>query len=154
MSWDEMQLPTMGYKFTVIFLPGGAIPNPLDMGFQKVDGLSSTVSTTPLKQGGLNTITYQLPTGMSTENLTLRRGIMLKPSPLRAEFQVAMNAFRFFPGNVIVSMLNHKKVPIVNWLLRKTWPVKWEITGVDAAVNDVVVENLVLAYAQIVQVSL
>jgi len=151
---DEMNLPLLGYRFAVNFLPGGAIPNPLDMGFQKVEGLSSTVSTQPIRQGGLNTITYQLPTGIAAGNLVLSRGIMLRPSPLRAEFQVTMNAFRFFPGIVLVSMINHTKAPVANWVLRKTYPVRWEISGIDATENAVVVETLELACAQIHQVSL
>ena len=42
----------LGFRFGVFFLIGGAIPNPLDVRFQKVRGLSATVTTTTLQQGG------------------------------------------------------------------------------------------------------
>ena len=48
----------LGFRFRVLFLIGGAIPNPLDIRFQKVSGLSAEVTTTTLEEGGQNLYTH------------------------------------------------------------------------------------------------
>ena len=40
----------LGFRFGVFFFAGGVIPNPLDIRFQKVSGLSAEVKTTPLPE--------------------------------------------------------------------------------------------------------
>ena len=84
----------LGYRFSVLFLAGGILPNPLDIRFQKVRGLSATVETTPLKEGGQNLYTHKLPERVSYENLVLERGVVIG-SPLNLEFNAAMSLFKF-----------------------------------------------------------
>ena len=66
-----MSDPLLGMRFAVLFLAGGVVPNPLDIRFQRVSGLSMTVDTEPLREGGQNLYTQQLPTGVSHGNLVL-----------------------------------------------------------------------------------
>jgi hypothetical protein len=49
-----MSDPIIGMRFGVLFLAAGVIPNPLDIRFQKVSGLSAEVETEPLPEGGQN----------------------------------------------------------------------------------------------------
>ena len=77
--------PIHGYRFGVLFLAGGVLPNLLDIRFQKVSGLSATVETTPLKEGGQNLYTQKLPERVSYGNLVLERGFVID-SPLNLEF--------------------------------------------------------------------
>ena len=52
--------PPLGFRFGVFFFAGGVIPNPLDILFQRVSGLSSTVSTTAIEEGGQNLYTQDM----------------------------------------------------------------------------------------------
>ena len=42
----------LGFRFGVFFFAGGVLPNPLDIRFQKVSGLTAEVSTTDIGEGG------------------------------------------------------------------------------------------------------
>ncbi|PON11429.1 phage tail protein, partial [Candidatus Entotheonella serta] len=49
--------PPLGFRFAVFFFVGGAQPNPLDIMFQSVSGISATVSTRAVPEGGQNLYT-------------------------------------------------------------------------------------------------
>jgi len=137
--------PPLGFRFGVVFLAAGVIPNPLDILFQKVSGLGSTVETSPLSEGGQNLYTQALPKKIKYENLVLQRGLVVG-SPLSIEFNVAMSLFKFSPSNVLVSLLDHTQIPISAWLFMKAYPVKWSISDLDADANSVVIEQMELTY--------
>jgi phage tail-like protein len=137
--------PPLGFRFGVLFFAGGVIPNPLDILFQKVSGLGSTVETTPVEEGGQNLYTQQLPKKIKYENLVLQRGVVVG-SPLVIEFNVAMSQFKFSPSNVLVTLLDHTRLPIAGWLFMKAYPVKWSVSDLDADANSVVIEHMELTY--------
>jgi phage tail-like protein len=137
--------PPLGFRFGVLFFAAGVIPNPLDTLFQKISGLSSTVETMPVEEGGQNLYTQQLPKKIQHENLVLERGLVVG-SPLVIEFNVAMSLFKFSPSNVLVSLLDNTRIPIASWLFMKAYPVKWSVSDLDATANAVVIERMELAY--------
>lgn len=137
--------PPLGFRFGVLFFALGVIPNPLDIMFQKVSGLGSTVETAPIAEGGQNLYTQKLPKKISYENLVLERGVVVG-SPLVIEFNVAMSLFKFAPSNVLVTLLDNTRIPISAWLFMKAYPVKWSVSDLDATANSVVIEHLELAY--------
>lgn len=137
--------PPLGFRFGVLFFALGVIPNPLDIMFQKVSGLGSTVETFPIEEGGQNLYTQKLPNKISYENLVLERGVVVG-SPLAIEFNVAMSLFKFAPSNVLVTLLDNTRIPISAWLFMKAYPVKWSVSDLDATANSVVIEHMELAY--------
>ena len=137
--------PPLGFRFGVLFLIGGGVPNPLDTLFQKVSGLETTVSTTTVDEGGQNLYSQPLPQKIQHENLVLERGLVVG-SPLVIEFNAAMSLFKFSPSNVLVSLLDNTRIPIASWLFIKAYPVKWSVSDLDATANAVVIEHLELAY--------
>lgn len=137
--------PPLGFRFGVLFFALGVIPNPLDIMFQKVSGLGSTVETAPIEEGGQNLYTQKLPKKISYENLVLERGVVVG-SPLVIEFNVAMSRFKFAPSNVLVTLLDNTRIPISAWLFMKAYPVKWSVSDLDATANSVVIEHMELAY--------
>ncbi len=141
-----MSEPILGMRFAVLFLAAGIVPNPLDIRFQKVSGLSMTVDTTPLPEGGQNLYTQQLPTGISHGNLVLERG-MVVGSPLVLEFEATMSLFRFAPCNVLVSLLSEDKVPLAAWLFLRAFPVKWSTSDLDAE-PAILIDTMELAYGR------
>ncbi len=137
----------LGFRFGVFFFAGGVIPNPLDIRFQKVSGLSAEVKTKSFREGGQNFYDHQLPTGVSHGNLSLERGLVVG-SPLNIEFNAAMSLFKFAPSNILVTLFNEEKVPISAWLFMKAFPVKWATSDLNAAEKSVVIDTMELAYAR------
>jgi phage tail-like protein len=137
--------PPLGFRFGVLFLALGVIPNPLDILFQKVSGLGATVETETVREGGQNLYTQLLPKHIQHDNLVLERG-MVVGSPLVIEFNVAMSLFKFKPSNVLVTLLDHTRIPIASWLCVKAYPLKWSVSDLDATSNSVVIEHMELAY--------
>lgn len=137
----------LGFRFGVFFFAGGVIPNPLDIRFQKVSGLSAQIKTTQLREGGQNFFTHQFPEKVEHGNLVLERG-MVVGSPLNVEFNAALSLFKFAPSNVLVTLFNEAKIPVAGWLLMNAFPVKWAVSGLDATGKSVVIETMELAYTR------
>jgi phage tail-like protein len=135
----------LGSRFSVIFMVGGVLPNPLDIRFQRVSGLAATVETSTLVEGGQNLYSHRLPTRVSYQNLVLERGFVVG-SPLNIEFNVAMSLFKFLPSNVMISVLNGDGVPISAWLFMKAYPVRWATADLNAAEDRVLIDTLELCY--------
>lgn len=137
--------PPLGFRFSVLFFMGGLTPNPIDIYFNKVSGLSTTVETIAVEDGGQNLYTQQLPKRLTHENLVLERGVVFG-SPLALELNIAMSHFKFVPSNVLITLLNHDSVPLSSWLFLNAYPVKWSIADFDAESNSVVIETMELTY--------
>ena len=137
--------PPLGFRFGAFFFVGGVLPNPLDIRFKKVSGLTATIETTKVEEGGENLFVHRFPKQITYENLVLERGLAVG-SPLVIEFNVAMSLFQFLPSNVLVTLLNDTGIPISAWLFMKAYPVKWSVSDLDADSNEVVIERLELAY--------
>lgn len=125
----------------------GIIPNPLDIRFQRVRGLSAQVETTALQAGGQNLYAQKLPTSISYGNLVLERGIVIG-SPLALELNVAFSLFRFRPSNVLVTLLDGTGIPLSAWFFFKAYPVRWSTADLDANDKNVLIETIELAYAR------
>jgi len=137
----------LGFRFGVFFFAGGVVPNPLDIRFQKVSGLSAEVKTTTVEEGGQNLYTHRLPERIDYQNLVLERG-MVVGSPLNVEFNVVMTLFKFCPSNVLVTLFDENKDPVSGWLFIKAYPVKWSTSDLDAKENSILIDTLELAYTR------
>lgn len=137
--------PPLAFRFGVFFFAEGKIPNPLDIMFQKVSGLDSTVETTPMLEGGQNIYPQSLPQRIKYQNLVLQRGLIVG-SPLVIQFNQVMSQFTFSPANVLVTLFDTTRIPIAGWLLMKAYPVRWSISDLDAESNTAVIENMELTY--------
>lgn len=141
-----MSDPIVGMRFGVLFLAGGVDPNPLDIRFQKVSGLSAEVVTEEVSEGGQNLYTQKLPKGVKYGNLVLERGTVIG-APLNAEFDATMSLFKFATSNVLVTLLAESKAPLAAWLFLKAYPVKWSTSDLDAE-PKLMIDTLELAYTR------
>jgi phage tail-like protein len=137
--------PPLAFRFGVSFLIGGLIPNPLDTLFQKVSGIGGTVNTETLEEGGQNLYIQQLPKKIQHDNLVLERGIVIG-SPLKLEVMRTMSLFQFAPANILVNLLDQAAAPVASWFFINAYPVKWNVSDLNATTNEVVIEHLELAY--------
>ncbi len=139
--------PPVGFYFMVVFFIGGIVPNPLDIRFQKVSGISAEIETTDIREGGENIYRHRLPTHVTYNNLVLERGMVIG-SPLNVEFNIAMSSMKLAPSNVLVMLLNENDIPLSSWLFLRAYPVKWTVSDLDANANTVVIDTMELAYAR------
>jgi phage tail-like protein len=136
----------LGSRFAATFFIGGVQANPIDIRFQRVSGLSATVETNPVTEGGQNLHTHRLPKRVSYGNLVLERGFVVG-SPLNIEFNAAMSLFKFAPSNVMITLLNGEAIPLAAWLFLKAWPVRWATADLNASEDRVLIDTLELSYA-------
>ncbi len=139
--------PPLTHRFGVFFFAGGIIPNPIDIRFQKVSGLSADISLDTINEGGENLYSHRIPKKISYSNLVLERG-MLIGSPLGLEFNAAFTLFKFAPSNVLVTLFSEDSIPLAGWFFTKAYPVKWSTSDLDASANSVVIDKMELAYTR------
>lgn len=133
--------PPLAFRFGVLVTPFIT-----DIFFQKVSGLSMTIETKLMQEGGQNGYTQQLPTGITNENLVLERG-MLRLSPLSsALMDTSISKFNFTPSLILVTLLDHANLPIRIWSFKNAYPVKWSVSDLDADSNSVVIERMEFYY--------
>jgi phage tail-like protein len=147
LSLDPSGGPPLGFRFAVFFLAGGVLPNPLDIRFQRVSGLSASIDTHTVNEGGQNLYTHRLPRKISYGNLVLERGFVVG-SPLNLELNAAMSLFKFAPSNVMVTLLGDTALPLAAWMFIKAYPVKWSTADLDARDDKVLIDTLELAYTR------
>lgn len=147
LSLDQLTGPPLGHRFGVFFLMGGVLPNPLDIRFQRVSGLTARVETTTVQEGGQNLYSHRLPKKINYENLVLERGFVVG-SLLNIEFNVAMSAFKFAPSNVIVTLFSEQAIPLAAWMFLKAYPVRWSTADLNAGEDKILIDTLELAYTR------
>lgn len=144
-SHSVLENPPLGFRFGVCFLIGGGDSSSLDAVFQKVSGIGATVDTFSIEEGGQNLYTQKAPTKIQYDNLVLERGAVVY-SWLTDEFNAAMSRFKFRPSNVLVTLLDHTSAPLASWLFINAYPVKWNLSDLDATQNNVVIQHMELTY--------
>jgi phage tail-like protein len=133
-------------RFAASFFAAGIVPNPIDIRFQRVSGLSATVETTTIHEGGQNLRAHRLPRRVGYQNLVLERGFVIG-SRLHRDFNTAMTAFQFAPCNVMVALLGADAAPIAAWMFVKAFPVRWAAADLSARDDQVLIETLELCFA-------
>lgn len=143
--------PQLSHRFGVFFLIAGIIPNPIDIRFQKVSGLSTEVQLETINEGGDNVHMLRVPKSVNYGNLVLERGYVASfiPSPLTLEFKAAFNTLKFLPSNVLVTLFNDNGIPIGGWVFKKAYPVKWSVSNLDAQSDSVIIDTMELAYSKV-----
>ena len=134
--------PPVGFHFLVKF---EKFPDESDTRFQEVSGLSVSVGTEDVSEGGENRFTHKLPKKTSYENLVLKRGI-IKNSKITAWCKEALENLNFEPQNLLVSLLNEDHTELCSWNVVHAYPIKWSFSGLNAQNNELMIESLELTY--------
>lgn len=119
-----------------------------DASFQEVSGLTATVQTETLQQGGENDFVYKVPKGVEYSNLVLKRGLVT----LSSEFQdwcldsIKDGNLAYQQKDVSVMLLNNYHVPVMTWKVIKAIPAKYEVSGFDSMSSKIMVETVELVY--------
>ncbi|WP_207632943.1 phage tail protein [Foetidibacter luteolus] len=147
---DLFPYPPVGFHFSVVFELFPQTPN--DFRFQEVSGLDVEVEMEPVKEGGQNRFTHQLPVRTRYTDITLKRG-MFMGSGITLWCKNAIENFVFVPTNILISLLNADHLPLQSWYVINAIPKKWSVSNFNAEQNSVVIESLVLSYNYFTYVS-
>lgn len=151
--------PPVGFHFDVRIVDGmaamgavagalGIVPN-VDGSFQEVSGISVSIETDTLEEGGENRFVYKLPKKITYQPLVLKRGLVSSVSALgewcKETFE---NGFEqpIMVKDILVNLLNEEGIPLLSWVFIGAYPTKWSISNFNAQNNEIVVESLELTY--------
>ena len=139
----DLEYPQPGFHFLVVFELLPQFPN--DVRFQEVTGLTVSTEFESWSEGGENRFSHQLPKSLQFSELVLKRGKFLGSGILQWARQ-AMEQFKYKPTNLMISLLDDNHLPIYNWYVVNAVPKRLEISGINAANNEILVETLALNY--------
>ncbi len=135
--------PPVGFHFRVEFLDIQTVAD--DILFQSVSGLTVTMETESVKEGGENRFEHVMPVRSKYSDLVLKRGVLVD-SGVIAWCRDAMEAFIFEPTTVLVHLLNEAHEPLITWNVVHAWPKKWAVADLNAEQSSVLIETLELNY--------
>lgn len=122
------------------------IPN--EIFFKSVGGLKFETEVVDYRAGGVNNSTYKLVGATKWPNIVLKRGFTTEQAQLvewRNQWLSREVRRRERKNGTIIQLdtqLNEKG----KWEFVEAWPVKWELSELDAAKNEIAIETLELAH--------
>lgn len=135
-----MTYPPVAFHFIVSFGVSAS-----ETQFREVTGIESSLETITFKEGGENRFHHTLPVRAKYPNLVLKRG-MLHDSTVAAWCSDAIENLEIKPTTVLVTLLNENHEPLATFSFINAWPVKWNISNLDAEKNAILVESMELSY--------
>lgn len=132
--------PPLGFHFRVEFanIKG-------EFEFQSVSGLNVELETEQIAEGGENRFKHRLPVRTKFTNIVLKRGLKVN-SDLIKWCRDAVLDFNIVPTDMTIILLNEEHEPLQTWNVVHAWPVKWEVTDLNAEESKIAVESLELVY--------
>ena len=132
--------PPLGFHFRVEFsnIKG-------EFEFQSVSGLNVELETEQIAEGGENRFKHRLPVRTKFTNIVLKRGLKVN-SDLIQWCRDAVLDFNIVPTDMSIILLNEEHEPLQTWNVIHAWPVKWDVTDLNAEESKIAVESIELTY--------
>jgi phage tail-like protein len=120
----------------------------LDIRFQSVTGLDSTLETETIKEGGENHFEHVVPVRRKYGPLVLKRGLLTPgESGITKWFKKVFDDQQVRPiPTVHIQLLNEDHEPLIQWTINNVWPRSWKIGELNAERGEVLIETLELNY--------
>lgn len=141
--------PNVNFCFRVHFPLSSSTT--MDVGFQSVTGLDSTIETEPIVEGGVNQYTHMVPTRRKYGPLVLKRGLLAPDqSSLTQYIKASFDNDVIYPmQTVVILLLDEKNNPLLQWTATNVWPLSWKLGELSAMQGEVLIETLELNYNQL-----
>ena len=143
----------VAFSFKVTFVTPGIVSSGADCSFQEVHGLTQTVPTLDVPEGGQNQYVQKLPQVPTYSDLVLTRGV-ITDSNLILWLRLAFEQFQFTPATIQISLLGTDAQPVVTWQVFGAYPVKWSVNNFGGRSNELALETLELKYQYFTRVNL
>lgn len=116
----------------------------IDAGFfTEVSGLSAEVEVIEFREGTTGAI-RKLPGRTKYSNIVLKRGYT-RDSALWHWFQKVVGGTHD-ARTIVITLQTPQEQPVVTYTFQAGWPVKWELSDLDASGNDVMIETIEIAH--------
>ena len=112
-------------------------------GFSEISGLSVEVKPHEYAEGGINTHIHRFPGPVTQGNLTLKRGIVDRKM-WDWFYELTLGKVRLL--NASIRLRDPSGPVVMEWYIRKAFPIKWTGPELNATQNSVAVETLELAH--------
>ena len=113
-------------------------------GFSECSGLDMSLDIEEYKEGGNNGLTLRFPTRVKWSNLRLKRGIATNDDLWLWHFGYVRGQVLRKDG--VVTLLDEQQNPVKSWSFTRGLPVKWAGPSLNAAQNQVAIEELEIAH--------
>ncbi len=138
--------PPVGFFFKVAI---GGLPDS-ESDFQEVTGLTASIETQQVIEGGENRFVHNLPLRVKSEKLILKRGLKVN-SGLLSWCRKAIEEFSFSPKDIDIFLLdpgaaNPSDNILMSWHIVHAYPVKWSVSAFNAMENNLAIETIELQY--------
>ncbi len=116
--------------------------------FKSVGGLSYETEVVDYREGGVNNSTHKLVGATKWKNLVLKRGfggaeliawreLWLAPAGTKVRVSGTIEQLGTNPNDTTAK---------AKWTFTRGWPVKWELSELDASKNEISIETLEIAH--------
>ena len=126
--------------------------NSIDVSFQSVTGLDSTLETETVREGGENRFTHVLPVRRKFGPLVLKRGLLMpEDSMLTQYFKLAFENDTFTPFRLVtIHLLDETHQSLMHWEINNAWPLSWKMGELNAMEGAILIETLELNYNRLI----
>jgi phage tail-like protein len=134
-------LPVFCFKVTLDFVGGSGA----EAFFKSVSGIRFETEVVPVRAGGVNDTTFQLPGATKWSNIVLKQGFTGDSALLKWRQDWVQGKMTRIKTGTIVQLdtaLNKR----ATWTFFNAWPCKWEIAEFDASKSELAIETLELAH--------
>jgi phage tail-like protein len=116
--------------------------------FKSVGGLKMETEVIPVREGGANNTTFQLPGATKWSNIVLKQGFTKDSN---ASGLLKWRKEWLEPGggrrmNGTITQLDTALQAQMSWTFVRGWPVKWELSEFDASKSELAIETLEIAH--------
>jgi phage tail-like protein len=114
--------------------------------FKSVSGLKYETEAVDLRAGGVNHTTFKLVGSTKWPNIVLKRGFTGSSELLTwREDWLKVDGKRTRAEGTIIQ-LDTELNPRAQWKFIEGWPVKWEVSELDASKSELAIETLEIAH--------
>lgn len=114
-------------------------------GFTEASGIAPQIDPIAYREGGAAQQVRNLPGALTTEPLTLRRGV--SRAPVLRDWISAAQTGVIDPREVTLASRTEKDSPPgFTWVLEGAWPSKFAVSLAPAGTDETAIETLVLVY--------
>jgi phage tail-like protein len=144
--------PYLAFNFLITLVDSASAPgtaltpkqNQPAGGFSECSGLEMSMDIEEYKEGGNNGLTLRFPTRVKHANLRFKRGIAIADD-------LWLWHYGFVQGKVVrrdgvVTLQDEQQNPVKAWSFTRGLPVRWTGPSLNAAQNQVAIEELEIAH--------
>lgn len=140
------ELHTFGFYFGLSF---SSQPENGAIVFKEVSGILMKMETDEISVDGNNSFKHHLPTSSKYSNLVLKQGLASKDSDIiewcRNTFSNQEDSIKV--KNIVLKLWAAEGKLLKSWSFINAYPVKWSVSEINPAKDNIMIESLEFAYS-------